>query len=116
MGKGKFFTKVGIGAAIGGAIALMDRQTREEMKEWAIYLFEMAKDPESLSASSKEIVNRAKETAQQISEDVSYIRGKVDSLRDLTPEVKDLVDETKSTFLPDEESASGAAGKTSVTH
>ncbi|KMY53075.1 MULTISPECIES: hypothetical protein [Bacillaceae] len=113
MGKGKFFTKVAIGAAIGGAIALLDRQTRAEMKEWAVYLFEMAKDPENLSASSREIMNRAKETAQQISEDVSYIRGKVDSLRDLTPEVKDLVDETKSTFLPEGESTAGGA---SVTH
>ncbi|GLY11539.1 YtxH domain-containing protein [Bacillus badius] len=116
MGKGKFFAKAAIGAVIGGAVALMDRQTREEMKEWAVYLFEMAKNPESLSASSKEIISRAKETAQQISEDVSYIRDKVDNLRGLTPEVKELVDETKSTFLPDEENTAGAAGETSVTH
>lgn len=116
MGKGKFFASAAIGAAVGGAIALFDRQTRVEMKEWAIYLFEMAKDPENLSASSKEIVNRAKETAQQISDDVSYIRGKVDNLKDLTPEVKDLVDETKSTFLPEGADAADTAEEKPVTH
>ncbi len=80
MGKANFFTKAAIGAAIGGGIALMDRQTRQEMKEWAIYLFEMAKDPQNLSESSKEIANRAKSTAQQISQDVKYIRNKVGDL------------------------------------
>ncbi|KAB7704157.1 hypothetical protein F9802_18810 [Bacillus aerolatus] len=114
MGKCKFFTKMAIGAAVGGAIALTDRQTRAEMKEWAVYLFEMAKDPEGLSASSKEIINRAKDTAQQITEDVSYIREKVDSLKDLTPNVKELVDETKSTFLPGEENTASATDQTSV--
>ncbi|MFK2826150.1 hypothetical protein QYG89_10785 [Bacillus sp. B190/17] len=114
MGKGKFFAKAAIGAVIGGAIALTDRQTRAEMKEWAVYLFDMLKDPEKLSASSKEIINQAREMVQKATEDVNFIYEKVDSLKELTPSVKELVDETKTTFLPHEEDTSSAAGQTST--
>ncbi|MCI2254854.1 hypothetical protein RG959_18650 [Domibacillus sp. 8LH] len=103
MGKGKFFISVAAGAAIGGAIALLDSRTRQEMASWTSYVIALAKDPEQLTTSSRELIDRATETAQKINEDVSFIKGKVDDLKELTPEVKDLVEETKSTFVPQEQ-------------
>jgi gas vesicle protein len=100
MGKSKFFISVAAGAAVGGVIALLDRNTRNEMSSWAQYLVALAKDPEQLTTSSKELINRATTTAQKINEDVSFIKDKVDNLKELTPEVKELVDETKTTFVP----------------
>jgi methyl-accepting chemotaxis protein len=103
MGKSKFFVSVAAGAAIGGAIALLDSRTRQEMSSWASYVIALAKDPEQLTNSSRELIDRATETAHKINEDVSFIKGKVDDLKELTPEVKELVEETKSTFVPEEQ-------------
>ncbi|OXS78095.1 hypothetical protein [Domibacillus enclensis] len=112
MGKSKFFASVAAGAAVGGVIALLDRGTRQEMSSWASYLIALAKDPDQLTASSRELIDRATETAQKINEDVSFIKGKVDNLKDLTPEVKDLVDETKSTFAPQGQNPAASAEQT----
>lgn len=109
MGKSKFFVSVAAGAAVGGVIALLDRGTRQEMSSWASYLIALAKDPEQLTSSSRELIDRATETAQKINEDVSFIKGKVDNLKELTPEVKDLVDETKSTFAPQGQNPAASA-------
>ncbi|OMP68136.1 hypothetical protein [Domibacillus epiphyticus] len=109
MGKSKFFVSVLAGAAAGGALALLDKSTRSEMSSWAKYLIALAKDPEQLTASSRELIDRATETARQINEDVSFIKGKVDNLKDLTPQVKDLVDETKTTFAPQGQNPAASA-------
>ncbi|WP_046181095.1 YtxH domain-containing protein [Domibacillus tundrae] len=109
MGKSKFFVSVAAGAAIGGTIALLDRGTRQAMSSWASYIMALAKDPEQLTESSRELIDRATETAQKINEDVSFIKGKVDDLKELTPEVKDLVQETKSTFVPDEQNPAASS-------
>ncbi|MGG3448653.1 hypothetical protein [Domibacillus aminovorans] len=109
MGKSKFFVSVAVGAAVGGVIALLDRNTRNEMSSWAQYLVALAKDPEQLTASSRELIDRATTTAQKINEDVAFIKDKVDNLKELTPEVKELVNETKTTFLPEGQNPAASA-------
>lgn len=117
MGKSKFFSSVALGALAGGALSLLDRDTRREMASWSNYLIAIAKDPERLTAQSRELIDRATETAQKINEDVSFIKGKVDSLRELSPEVKELVTETKTAFVPSEQepAASSTQSSTSTT-
>ncbi len=112
MGKSKFFVSVVTGATIGGALALLNPETRRDVSAWAKYIIALAKDPEQLTASSRELIDRATETAQKINEDVSFIKGKVDDLKELTPEVKDLVDETKQTFTPQEQNPAASADRT----
>lgn len=109
MGKSKFFVSAAIGAAVGGVIALLDQDTRNEMSSWAKYLVALAKDPEQLTASSRELIDRATTTAQKINEDVSFIKDKVDNLKELTPEVKELVNETKTTFIPQGQNPAASA-------
>ncbi|HZG73349.1 MAG TPA: hypothetical protein VEY51_17575 [Chondromyces sp.] len=115
MGKRKFFIAVAMGAFAGGVVSMLDKNTRGEMKEWGKYLLDLAQDPDRLQSSSKELMDRAKQTAQQISEDVAYIKNKVDDLKGRTPDVKELVEETKETFLPEGETK-GEVNDYSVKH
>jgi gas vesicle protein len=106
MGKNKFFIGMFIGAAAGAAVSLLDRSTRSEMSKVYKYVVHIAKDPNRIISSSKELYDKAKETVKQVREDVGFIRNKVEELRDLTPQVKELITEAKDTFKPEKEEAS----------
>lgn len=116
MGKGRFFVSVTAGAAIGATLALMDAGTRREMGIWGKYLLSLAQDPEQLTSSSRELIDRATTTAHKINEDVSFIKEKVDDLKDLKPEIQEIVSETKETISPTNpgqtSSTSTSVGKT----
>ncbi|MDQ0216890.1 gas vesicle protein [Oikeobacillus pervagus] len=103
MGKNKFFIGVLIGAVAGGAISLIDRQTRKEMKNLSNHMIQLAKEPKALASSTTEIVEKAKLTMQQVNEDMQFICEKVEDLQQLSPQVKELVEETKTVFLPEQQ-------------
>jgi gas vesicle protein len=108
MGKNKFFTGVLIGAAVGGLVSLLDRQTRKEVvemtKSCGTEFSRYAKHPQLVVESSKEIYEKIRTTAGQIEEDVKFINEKIEDIREITPQVKEIIDETKDTLHTSSES------------
>jgi gas vesicle protein len=108
MGKNLFFKGMFYGAIAGGALSLLDKKTRQDMRVNAKKAYEQVsyavRHPKEITENVKETAEKIRNTIEQVSEDISYITGKVDELRELTPQVKDIVKETKSTFSNHEDS------------
>ena len=109
MGKNLFFKGIFYGALAGGALSLLDKKTRQDMKVNVKKAYEqvsyVARHPGEITENVKETAEKIRNTFEQVSEDISYITGKVDELRELTPQVKEVIKETKSTFSKPEASA-----------
>ncbi|NRD78119.1 YtxH domain-containing protein [Bacillus sp. BRMEA1] len=96
--KNQFWKGMLLGAIAGGAISLLDKQTREVMKEKVQKAGHMLSHPGEISDKVKESAAKIRTTMEQVSEDISYIVDKVDELRELTPQVSDIIKETKDSF------------------
>lgn len=107
MGKNLFLKGIFYGALAGGALSLLDKKTRQEMKINVKKVYEQVSyvvhHPEEITENVKETAEKIRNTIEQVSEDISYITSKVDELRELTPQVKEVVKETKSTFSKNED-------------
>ncbi|MEH7479921.1 YtxH domain-containing protein [Neobacillus drentensis] len=105
--KNQFWRGVLLGALAGGAISLLDKQTREVMKEnvqkTTTKVTYMMKNPGEITDKVKETAEKLKTTVKQVSEDISYITDKVEELREITPQVTDILKETKDTFTKSDE-------------
>lgn len=90
------------GALAGGAVSLLDRETRLAMKEncrkVSANVAYIVKNPGKITDQVKDTALKFKTTVEEVSEDLSYIAGKVEELRETTPEVVKIVKETKDTF------------------
>ncbi|MDQ1004907.1 gas vesicle protein [Neobacillus niacini] len=108
MGKNLFLKGMFYGALAGGALSLLDKKTRQDMKVNVRKAYEqvsyVVRHPEEITENVKETAEKIRNTIEQVSEDISYITCKVDELRELTPQVKEVVKETKSTFSKHEDS------------
>jgi methyl-accepting chemotaxis protein len=97
------------GAIAGGALSLLDKQTRQTVKGNIQKTYQqvsyVVRHPGEISDQVKGTAEKIRTTIEQVSEDISYITGKVDELRELTPQVKEIVKETKDTFSKNEEDA-----------
>jgi gas vesicle protein len=107
--KNQFWKGMFLGAIAGGAISLLDKQTRSVMKEnlqkvthQTSYILQ---NPGEISKKVKGTAVKLKTTVEQVNEDINYIMGKVDELRELTPQVTDMLKETKDAFSKSEETA-----------
>ncbi|MEH7273979.1 YtxH domain-containing protein [Neobacillus vireti] len=102
MGKNLFLRGMIYGAIAGGALSLLDKQTRHAMKVNVKKVYEQVSyvvhHPSELTENVKETAEKIRNTIEQVSEDISYITGKVDELRELTPQVKERVMEAINTF------------------
>jgi gas vesicle protein len=109
MGKNLFFKGIIYGALAGGALSLLDKKTRQDMKVNVKKAYEqvsyVVRHPGEITENVKEAAEKLRNTIEQVSEDISYITEKVDELRELTPQVKEVIKETKSTFSKHEDSA-----------
>lgn len=109
MGKNLFLKGIIYGALAGGALSLLDKKTRQDMKVNVKKAYEqvsyVVRHPEEITENVKETAEKIRNTIEQVSEDISYITGKVDELCELTPQVKEVIKETKSTFSKHEDSA-----------
>jgi gas vesicle protein len=109
MSKNLFLKGIFYGALAGGALSLLDKKTRQDMKVNVKKAYEqisyVARHPGEITENVKETAEKIRNTIEQVSEDISYITGKVDELRELTPQVKEVIKETKSTFSKHEDSA-----------
>ena len=107
----KFWIGMALGALVGGAVSLLDRTTRQGVKEdfnkasgTVTYI---AKHPNEFIDEVKDTVNKVRTTVQQVSEDVSFISEKVEEIREVPPQVAELVQESKETLSQMREKAEG---------
>ncbi|MBP3038513.1 YtxH domain-containing protein [Bacillaceae bacterium Marseille-Q3522] len=98
MANNKFWTGVILGAIAGGAISLLDRSTRKEVKETCTKAVFYVKHPEEAAAMVKNQTEKISAKAEVIREDVSFISEKIQDFKKITPEVVDMVKETKEAF------------------
>jgi gas vesicle protein len=105
--KNHFWRGMLLGALAGGAISLLDKQTREVMKEnvqkTTTKVTYIMKNPREITDKVKETAEKLKTTVKQVSEDISYITDKVEELREIIPHVTDILKETKETFSKSDE-------------
>jgi gas vesicle protein len=96
-----------LGAIAGGALSLLDKETREIVKEnvqsAARKVTYVVRNPREVVSKVKETAGRLMDTVEQVSEDISFITEKVDELRELTPQVTGILKETKEAFVSTDE-------------
>ncbi|XJZ27890.1 YtxH domain-containing protein [Bacillota bacterium Lsc_1132] len=98
----KFWKGMFVGALVGGALSLLDKETRAAMKEnWqkaAHGAAVVVKNPKKVTNQIKETVQKVRTTVEQVGEDLAFIAEKVEELKETTPQVTKLLKETKDTF------------------
>jgi methyl-accepting chemotaxis protein len=96
-----------MGALAGGAISLLDKETRKSVadscRKCTKEVTYMISHPNELAEQVKSKTNQIRSTVEQVSEDVSFIAEKVEELREVTPTVVGIVNDTKEAFTNDEE-------------
>lgn len=91
------------GAVAGIAISLLDRNTRNSVmsgsKNMITNMKSMAKNPDDLVGSVKEMSGKLRTSIEQISEDVAFISSKVDEMKEVPPQVAGVIKETKEVVV-----------------
>ncbi|KOY81948.1 YtxH domain-containing protein [Lysinibacillus macroides] len=108
MGQSKLLVSIVAGAAVGAALSMFDRTTREKtiastkkMKEAISYY---AANREELQVLVEEKVLAAKGLYETVSDNVNMITEKVEEFKDVPSTIQGMIDDTKSAFtLPDKE-------------
>lgn len=102
----KFWQGVLLGALAGGAMSLLDRETRKSVvegcKKTTSDISYYMKHPNEVVEQVKEASSQLRNTIEQVSDDVSFIAEKVEELREVTPAVTGIVKDTKEAFTKDE--------------
>ncbi|MFK7681288.1 YtxH domain-containing protein [Bacillus sp. Wb] len=104
MGKrNKLVEGIVIGAIIGGAVSLFDKETRSSVIQGSKKLKDktttLIQHPELVTDTVKEKYETIRTTIEQVSEDVSFVVGKVEKLKETTPQVMEIVNDTKEAFV-----------------
>ena len=104
MGKrNKLVEGIVIGAIIGGAVSLFDKETRSSVIHGSKKLKDktttLIQHPELVTDTVKEKYETIRTTIEQVSEDVSFVAGKVEKLKETTPQVMEIVNDTKEAFV-----------------
>lgn len=105
----KFWKGMLLGALAGGALSLLDKQTRVVMKEncqkAASGAASIIKNPRKVTGQIKETAQKVRSTVEQVGEDLAFIAEKVEELRETTPQVTKMIKETKETFAKNDDNA-----------
>ncbi|WP_394557729.1 YtxH domain-containing protein [Priestia aryabhattai] len=104
MGKrNKLVEGIVIGAIIGGAVSLFDKETRSSVIQGSKKLKDktttLIQHPELVTDTVKEKYETIRTTIEQVSEDVSFVAGKVEKLKETTPQVMEILNDTKEAFV-----------------
>lgn len=107
MGKSLFWKGVIYGAIAGGALSLIDKDTRQSViskcKKTSNEVSFYVKHPGEAVSQVKEMTNKIKSTVEQVNEDISFIVGKVEELSEGTPHVAERVENTKHGLIDDDQ-------------
>lgn len=91
-----------IGAVIGAAVSLFDKETRETFvhnsKCVGQKTVDVIKHPGKYTNRLKDQYNAIRTTVEQVSEDVRFVTGKVNELTEATPQIVDILKDTKEAF------------------
>jgi methyl-accepting chemotaxis protein len=101
-GSQRFWLGMALGAIVGGAISLFDKDTRhsvqEDVRKVTGTVTYITKNPNEFIGEVKDTVNKVRSTVQQVTEDVAFIAEKVDEIKEVSPQVAEIVHDTKETF------------------
>lgn len=101
-GMNKFWKGIAWGAIAGGALSLLNKETRqavtESCKTASGNISYVMKNPGKISDQVKTAANKLRTAVEDVTEDLSYIADKVEELRSVTPQVTDILKETKEAF------------------
>jgi len=107
MAQSKLLASIIVGAAVGAAISMFDRTTRQKtiattkrMKESVSYY---ASHRSELQDLIEEKVLAAKVLCDTVSENVNTLAEKVDEFKELPSTIQGMVNDTKSAFSSDKE-------------
>ena len=100
MGSSKrFWMGIVVGAIAGGAVSLLEKSTRQAVKEdfskvsgSVVYVI---KNPNEFLDDVKDAANKVRSTVEQVTEDVAFITEKVEEMKEVPPQVSELVKGTK---------------------
>lgn len=99
----RFWKGMLLGALAGGAISLLDKETRQAVvegikkgKEEVTYFIT---HPNEVAEQVRSKTQALRNTVEQVSEDVSFIAEKVEELKEVTPAVVGIVNDTKEAFF-----------------
>jgi len=91
-----------IGAAVGAAISLFDKETRENTIESSKKVGSKAKtiikQPEIITNAVQHNLKNVIKLVEDVSSDVRYIAGKVNELSETTPEMLNMIKDTGQTI------------------
>ena len=100
--KNQFWKGMLLGAIAGGALTLLDKDTREVMrdnvKKTSGKVGYILRHPDEISEKLMGTAAKIKSTFETVNEDISFISEKVEELRELAPQVTEIIKETKETF------------------
>ncbi|TYR79192.1 YtxH domain-containing protein [Priestia megaterium] len=102
--KNKLIDGIVIGALVGAAISLFDKETRQSVVRGSKAVKDktvtMIQNPSIVTEALKEKYEAVRTTIEQVSEDVTFVAGKVEQLKETTPEVVKAVKNTQQAFSP----------------
>ena len=95
MGNNKFWKGVWWGALIGGAVTLLDKQTRQDLAYSGKKVGEVIKNPKQTVQKVKTAARDMQEAYKNIRDDITYISDKLYELKDVPTRVSDIINESK---------------------
>lgn len=102
MGRKKLAKGMFIGALVGGALSLIDRETRREVfaagKKVGNKVLDVLSDPGKTLSGIKEKVEAVQKAYREINEDLRFFVEKAQEIKEASLETKELLEETKEVF------------------
>jgi gas vesicle protein len=107
MSDNKLFKGIVCGAVIGGALTMLDKNTRNTVVNKTKYAKKQmqyySKNREELKTTIQNQVTKWKSFYEQFASDATYISQKVNEVKVMTPQVKTLLTDTKEAFVQSKE-------------
>lgn len=103
MGKSKFGMYIFLGAVVGGAASLLDKDTREHVigkSKKALHVVQYySKNKDQLTMKIEEQKEKYETIFEELSKNATYIKETVEDVKQLTPQIKELVNDTKEALV-----------------
>lgn len=97
-----------IGALVGAAISLLDKETRTNFihngKRVGGKIKYVVEHPQEITNAVREQIQSVKTTVDDVSRDMDYLRGKINELKETTPQVLEIIQDTKEVIAKNLES------------